>query len=476
MKTALLVCCLVCITSSLLAQQYCNTERFGPNAYFDTAQIQVDMDIIYDVTNLLTLDLFYPKPAADNISRRPLIILMHGGFYLTGSSKDWYYNAYQLAQSGYVVAAINTRKGLLYPCGPTQDIPIPLFGFSDAAYKAVQDAIKAGHYLSSVSLLYGINTSQVFYGGYSTGAYTALSTELLSQGEADRVEGLNTVLLGPIDPLPLLFPFNIKGIDAISGGISRSHLNKLEKTTAILFHGQLDFIIPYKYSPVLDAVCGQGENTLYPVYGSSRIYSAFSGKAKAMQLYGLLKETHYASPSQPDFYRMTKKIACFNKEVLCNVAETKKTENLVNIPVGCSLPESLKADETATQMNKIRATIPARYRNLIKESALYDNDKAGYEKLMNMLNTIKQAPTHVANNSSLFITHATRNAISFTYTSPRTARLQVSLIRSDGSLVSSTKMNFVKGDNTAVLQVMIAQPGVYLLKLSDGATCKIMIR
>ena len=56
--TTIFLCTFLFICFTAKAQSYCNIARFDGTPYFDTSQIRVQFDLVYDAANQLTLDLF----------------------------------------------------------------------------------------------------------------------------------------------------------------------------------------------------------------------------------------------------------------------------------------------------------------------------------------------------------------------------------------------------------------------------------
>ena len=80
---------LLCLSFGVSAYaQFCtNDNRFTQVEYFADNQIDSSMDVIYATVNGnedLAMDIYYPSSTADNLSKRPLILVAHGGGYVAG--------------------------------------------------------------------------------------------------------------------------------------------------------------------------------------------------------------------------------------------------------------------------------------------------------------------------------------------------------------------------------------------------------
>jgi predicted esterase len=237
----------------------------------------------------LDMDLYYPKQAPD-ATRRPLLLLIHGGAFYNGDKQDLGYPemAFHFAQRGYVVASINYRLGFKPKASDVDR----------AGYRALQDAYAAVCYLIDNADEFGIDTDHIFAAGTSAGAITALNLAFMreenrpestrdesgwgesaaegilgvvSQGlqflgslfDSDwgiDTEGIGETLgfesdLGPINAVAdsLDCPFQIKAVVNMWGAVHDLAMLKNSPETAILsFHGDADPIVPYDYGYPFD--------------------------------------------------------------------------------------------------------------------------------------------------------------------------------------------------------------------------------
>jgi predicted esterase len=128
-----------------------------------------------DTTEKLLLDIY--SPSADALKKRPLIVFVHGGGFVSGDKAIGYppFFCYGLAQKGYVVASINYRLGIAKPKSDTN--------YFEAMYRGVQDAKAAIRFCKKNAGAYGIDTSLVFIMGASAGGMIALQLAYLNQSE-----------------------------------------------------------------------------------------------------------------------------------------------------------------------------------------------------------------------------------------------------------------------------------------------------
>jgi len=114
-------------------------------------------------THNLMMDIYSP-PASDSVSRRPVIVWMHGGFFSGGSRQDFAAYSIEFARRGYVVATIDYR--LLKAYNPSAST-------NDAVHMAQADAESAIDYLRANAATYRIDPNTIIIGGWSAGSSTS---------------------------------------------------------------------------------------------------------------------------------------------------------------------------------------------------------------------------------------------------------------------------------------------------------------
>jgi poly(3-hydroxybutyrate) depolymerase len=241
----------------------------------------------------LDMDIYYPKEPVTQ-SRRPLLLLIHGGAFYNGDKQDIGYPemGHHFAERGYVVASINYRLGFK-PLAPDVD---------RAGYRAVQDAHAAVCYLMENADEFGIDTTRIFAAGTSAGAITALNLAFMQEEnrpESTRKDGVKgwvstateTLVgwlgrglhalgslfnrdwgingedfcetlgldsdLGPINAVSGTSdrPFKIKAVVNMWGAVhDLSMLKNAPETSILSFHGDADRIVPYDYGYPFDQV------------------------------------------------------------------------------------------------------------------------------------------------------------------------------------------------------------------------------
>jgi acetyl esterase/lipase len=147
----------------------------GPSQgrYLDPVFDEVDVttDVVYRETvdhhgNPVQLHLDIYRPTGDTETRRPLVIWMHGGYFVFGDKSNMAPYAQAFARRGYVAVSLQYR--LRYD----QSISDP-DTITDGAADAYEDATAAVAWLREHAAEYGIDPGAIAAGGYSAGAITA---------------------------------------------------------------------------------------------------------------------------------------------------------------------------------------------------------------------------------------------------------------------------------------------------------------
>jgi predicted esterase len=184
--------------------------------------------------NHLGLDIYTQKGSDSNI-KRPCIIFVFGGAFITGHRDDSVYNRFfnTLVEHDYPVVSISYRLGMRGIKHVSKFNTKPL---SNAINMAVEDLYDATNWLISHAGSFGIDTSMIILSGSSSGAITIL------QSEYDRI---NDNVLS--NKLPRAFDY--AGTISFSGAILSFDWGlryRKQPAPALLFHGTGDKIVPYK--------------------------------------------------------------------------------------------------------------------------------------------------------------------------------------------------------------------------------------
>jgi dienelactone hydrolase len=298
----------LCCWSQPLAAQSFTQKNYG---------FRVEKDLVYGqavnylgITDELTLDLY--KPVGDGNTHRPLLVLVHGGAWLSGCKAEMSWLAEEMAQRGYVVASVNYRKGwhkddyVPTPAGP------PVYPAGNALYAAdstemlraifrgMQDVKGAIRWLKARALGDSTCNQSVLVGGESAGAFISLAVGVLDRASEKPavcyalpdapVPGSNLAnsymydcaVVSPALPAGALqrpdlgsiegdlnqngYDASVKGVISFYGGVpwdalTLDWLQGPNQPAFYLYHQTCDGVVPFGYGIpmyVLSAYCNVG--------------------------------------------------------------------------------------------------------------------------------------------------------------------------------------------------------------------------
>ncbi|GAB4494891.1 MAG: hypothetical protein OHK0019_22490 [Saprospiraceae bacterium] len=269
--------------SSLLAQGYCNgdkvifTEPAHPVDYDDVVYktaVQIDE---WDPPIMIPIRLrvYFPAdlPAGE---KRPLIVLVHGGYFIWGNYLDFDGFAKSLAQKGFIAATVGYRLCRRGDCEIAKLTNNPCNvswsnSFMPSAYVAAVDVNDGIRWLQERADDYHIDPEKIAVAGHSAGAFTALNVAFLDQIEIQTV-------LPMAGTWPDYMAENLDPVDGIRACISMSgavfNLDWMEQAEVIgeniavgIVHGTNDGVVHYGQSVAVP--CCQTYGAI--VYGGCEI-------------------------------------------------------------------------------------------------------------------------------------------------------------------------------------------------------------
>ncbi len=314
--------------------QYCTEDnRFTEKEYFSINQIDSTFDLTYgsalnwqNSNEDLKLDIYYPSLNQDNLSERPFVLIIHGGAFIVGNKSDWRLVSREFAKRGFVVATINYRLG--YNNNDSA-------GLNRAIYRAQQDANASLRYIIENRDLYKVDTSAMFIGGGSAGAFTSLNVVSLSQQEWEYTYPGISNLLGNLDDSGNSFnhSFNLNGIFNNWGLTVGGFIEQENMLPMISFHGELDQTVNI-------------DTTLSGLYGSRKIHEVLLENNICSDLTVKTDGGHgiYTDKSGSQF--RVERASCFFKSIFCNNCTDFYSTNYT--PANCSETNSL-LEKTASK-------------------------------------------------------------------------------------------------------------------------------
>ncbi len=324
------------IIISEASAQFCTQDnRFSSIEYFSSNEINSLTNITYGNAineqgdaEALVLDYYFPNNSVDTMSKRPFILLIHGGGFQGGDKSSLVDECKEFAKRGYVAATMNYRLGF-DESSPAEVVK--------AVYRAQQDANAALRYFVENENTIRIDTSWMFIGGGSAGSITALFTSYADQQEWEVLfPGIESTL-GSLDTSGNNLPhsFTIKGIYNNWGAGSPYATNPEELKPMISFHGALDNVVPI----------GESVNGLI---GSQLLHDRLveNGVCSELNIDPNGGHVIYNTPAEMVF--RIEKASCFFKSIFCGDCVSLSTTEV--IPASCSITTAL---EEKIDINKV---------------------------------------------------------------------------------------------------------------------------
>ncbi len=229
----------------------------------------------------LFMDIF--RPAGDNNTNRPVLVICFGGGFVQGDRKmgDIRELAIRFAKRGYVTAAIDYRLGMnIFDEGAA----------FRAVYRGIQDGRSAIRYFRANASSLGVDPNQIFIAGHSAGAFIAVQNAYLDRDNERPSDTRNTryrwgAFFGSRNyNLPDMGCLdcvgnnrNVSGkanaVVSFAGAVGfLEHIEGRNDVPNIMFHSSNDNVVPYNsgqpFGSISFLVAGFDLPT---VYGSNRI-------------------------------------------------------------------------------------------------------------------------------------------------------------------------------------------------------------
>jgi acetyl esterase/lipase len=249
MKSTLLFVALLFAACLSIAQSHCDGIRYIQPVF---TAIDSSINISYGENTTTTgqprnlrLDVYFP--AQEFFFRRPVVILAHGGSFISGNRKQLRLLCHTLAYHGFVAATIDYR---LYDDFNQSVDSIVLY---DVVTKATGDMKAAIRFMKSTAASgneWGIDTNLIIIGGVSAGAITALQSAYLDVDDyatgsnIDSVVQANGGIRGNSNSL-YQHTDNVIGVLNFSGALKESDWIDEGEPTVFSVHDEFDQVVPY---------------------------------------------------------------------------------------------------------------------------------------------------------------------------------------------------------------------------------------
>jgi para-nitrobenzyl esterase len=269
MKFLLTLPLLLCLIALRAQNPGCDGSRYKADVFASVKKTTVEYapTISYsgDPVTLL-MDVY--EPEGDNLAKRPVIVLAHGGSFMFGDKNDMAPYCTLLAKKGYVAVSIQYRLYPLFTLGFPDSIKI-----FNTAVKAVGD-MKAAvrHFRDDAATLnkFKADTLNIFIGGYSAGAVTALHAAYLD--DKDPMPSFLTDLLPPNGGLEGIsgtaanktHSSKAKAVVNLSGGIYRRIWVDSTEIPMTSIHGTADATVPYLKGLAANIAYLEGSGLIHP--------------------------------------------------------------------------------------------------------------------------------------------------------------------------------------------------------------------
>lgn len=226
----------------------------------------------YSLPNNLEVDIYTPD--GDTETDRPLVILAHGGSFVSGEKTNPIVVelANSLAKRGYVAASISYRiMSFLSITDPSQYVDGVVKGLGDG-----RAAIRYFYKDAQNGNTYNIDTNQIYFCGNSAGGVIGLHAGFFDNSDSPGPEFLTALNAnGGIEGNSGNPGYSSKlaGVISLAGGLADVNFIQPSDTDKLLVtcHGDLDNVVPY--------TCGTplGQSTLPELCGGGSINSHVSG-------------------------------------------------------------------------------------------------------------------------------------------------------------------------------------------------------
>lgn len=318
----------ILIVLSVMCTSYANQKKY----YFLPPE-QFLKDVVYgnNINSLgkdesLTLDIYFPEIKTGK--KYPMVLLIHGGTFLTGKKEGLGKACQSITDSGFIGVTINYRLGWKIP-SKADGCNVDLTTLAQATYRANQDARAALRFLVENAEKYHIDKNWIFIGGGSAGGVTAMSVNYMDQNFYDKNYPSLAKDLGKLDEgsNSLETVYKIKGMCSMWGGLADSMLiNASTAVPTIFFHGTNDKVIPYNYGRWRGVDCPNFPSMV----GSACIYRQLRALGKAGLLNLIIGGKH--GPDEYTHEQMMSNTACFFHSIMSGNAHSGEYYDVIT---GC---------------------------------------------------------------------------------------------------------------------------------------------
>lgn len=228
----------------------------------------------YAIKGLDTLKLDLYQPINDDLKKRPLFVIIHGGGFKSGARNDksLISLANGITKKGFVVASVDYRlldNQTIFNCNLPVNESLKIYT------NAKEDVLEAISYILRGN--FKIDTKKIILFGISAGAETALNIAYNKQLLGKRAKRYKKI--------------SIAGIISISGAILNSGLiTKSNAVPGVFYHGTNDKIIPY-YQGAHHS-CSITSQGYFMMDGSKKIVEKLESLKSSFMFFGYKNKGH----------------------------------------------------------------------------------------------------------------------------------------------------------------------------------------
>ena len=247
--TSLLLFCFFTNLNFAQSELGCDGVRYIDNVYSEIKKTTVTYGSNTNAlgnTEELKMDIY--EPENDDAEMRPVIILAFGGSFIFGQRNDMKSYCEAFARKGYVAASIDYR---LYPL--ILGLPDSL-EMTDEVVKAVSDmkaSVRHFRMDAATTNTFKVDPDNIFVGGLSAGAITALHVAYMDLGDDIPQYVLDAIdANGGIDgdtgsAENKSYSSEVTGVLNLSGGLQNAGLIGAGEVPLVSIHGTNDGTVPY---------------------------------------------------------------------------------------------------------------------------------------------------------------------------------------------------------------------------------------
>jgi poly(3-hydroxybutyrate) depolymerase len=246
----------------------CNGSRYIDDVFPTVTKTTVVYAPTVSHTGLaMTLSVDVYQPAGDNLSKRPVVVLAHGGSFVFGDKAMMQRWCELLAKKGYVAASMQYRIYPVFTLGYPDSIKI-----FDTAVKAMGDMKACVRFFredAATTNQFHVDPDHIFIGGYSAGAVTALHAGYLDSNDVvpaflqdivtanGGLEGISGTASNKS------YSSHADAIVNMSGGLYRSYWIDPTGLPLVSIHGTADATVPYTYGLAANIAYLEGSSLLH---------------------------------------------------------------------------------------------------------------------------------------------------------------------------------------------------------------------